>query len=325
MPQGIARVVFFYDCGVRLGRAFGAYQCIGTGLHAGICPAGNGRQHGAAVAGALLGLGQRQGDAQHIGQNFAPERAFGTAAAEGWPAVFCRCKYCLEAQRLGGKNIRTRSQAIVNDDLLLDLPPDTYMHKLMNHLDLSRVKYLFVTHFHMDHFYPQELTVRGSVYSLEMISPELEIYCAQETYDYFRRCADWEIDEKSDSAMHWHILKPFEPVELLARIEVVLRRAGKSEMHLRYGDIQVDIEKHTALKNGMPVALTPKEFDVLVFFMRNPDVAITREQLLSNIWGFDFTGESRSVDIHVQQVRRKMGLQGKLITIPKLGYRLERR
>ena len=114
----------------------------------------------------------------------------GTAAAEGWPAVFCRCKYCLEAQRLGGKNIRTRSQAIVNDDLLLDLPPDTYMHKLMNNLDLSRVKYLFVTHFHMDHFYPQELTVRGSVYSLEMISPELEIYCAQETYDYFRRCAD---------------------------------------------------------------------------------------------------------------------------------------
>lgn len=122
-----------------------------------------------------------------------------------------------------------------------------------------------------------------------------------------------------------YIVKPFEPVELLARIEVVLRRAGKSEMHLRYGDIQVDIEKHTALKNGMPVALTPKEFDVLVFFMRNPDVAITREQLLSNIWGFDFTGESRSVDIHVQQVRRKMGLQGKLITIPKLGYRLERR
>lgn len=62
-----------------------------------------------------------------------------------------------------------------------------------------------------------------------------------------------------------YIVKPFEPVELLARIEVVLRRAGKSEMHLRYGDIQVDIEKHTALKNGMPVALTPKEFDVLVF------------------------------------------------------------
>ena len=121
-----------------------------------------------------------------------------------------------------------------------------------------------------------------------------------------------------------YVVKPFEAVELLARIEVVLRRAGKSEMRLSYGDIHVDIEKHTVQKGGVPVTLTPKEFDVLVFFMRNMDVAITREQLLSNIWGYDFAGESRSVDIHVQQVRRKLGLQGRLITIPKLGYRLER-
>ena len=95
----------------------------------------------------------------------------GTAAAEGWPAVFCRCKYCLEAQRLGGKNIRTRSQAIINDDLLIDLPPDTYLHKLAHNLDLTRVKYLLLTHCHMDHFYPQELTVRGSCYSVDMVSP----------------------------------------------------------------------------------------------------------------------------------------------------------
>lgn len=122
-----------------------------------------------------------------------------------------------------------------------------------------------------------------------------------------------------------YIVKPFEAVELLARIEVVLRRAGKSEMRLRYGDIRVDIERHTVTKAGVPIVLTPKEFDVLVFFMRNIDVAITREQLLSNIWEYNYTGESRTVDIHVQQVRRKLGLQGKLITIPKLGYRLERR
>ena len=122
-----------------------------------------------------------------------------------------------------------------------------------------------------------------------------------------------------------YIVKPFEAVELLARIEVVLRRAGKSEMRLRYGAIRVDIERHTVTKAGVPVVLTPKEFDVLVFFMRNIDVAITREQLLSNVWEYNYTGESRTVDIHVQQVRRKLGLQGKLITIPKLGYRLERR
>ena len=122
-----------------------------------------------------------------------------------------------------------------------------------------------------------------------------------------------------------YIVKPFEAVELLARIEVVLRRAGKSEMRLRYGDLRVDIERHTVPKAGVPGVLTPKEFDVLVFFMRNIDVAITREQLLSNVWEYNYTGESRTVDIHVQQVRRKLGLQGKLITIPKLGYRLERR
>ena len=122
-----------------------------------------------------------------------------------------------------------------------------------------------------------------------------------------------------------YIVKPFEAVELLARIEVVLRRASKSEMRLQYGDICVDIERHTVTKNGEPVVLTPKEFDVLVVFMRNVDVAITREQLLSNVWEYNYTGESRTVDIHVQQVRRKLGLQGRLITIPKLGYRLERR
>ena len=122
-----------------------------------------------------------------------------------------------------------------------------------------------------------------------------------------------------------YIVKPFEAGGLLARIEVVLRRAGKSGMRLQYGDIRVDIERHTVTKNGEPVVLTPKEFDVLVFFMRNVDVAITREQLLSNVWEYNYTGESRTVDIHVQQVRRKLGLQGRLITIPKLGYRLERR
>lgn len=122
-----------------------------------------------------------------------------------------------------------------------------------------------------------------------------------------------------------YVVKPFEAVELLARIEVVLRRAGKGETHLSYGDVRIDIDRHTVEKAGAPVLLTPKEFDVLVFFMQHLDVAVTRDQLLSNVWGYEFAGESRTVDIHVQQVRRKLGLQGQLITIPKLGYRLEKR
>ncbi|MBQ2667312.1 MAG: response regulator transcription factor [Clostridia bacterium] len=121
-----------------------------------------------------------------------------------------------------------------------------------------------------------------------------------------------------------YIVKPFEAMELLARIEVVMRRVGKSEMFLSYQDILVDMDQHIVTKGGEPVMLTPKEFEVLVFFIRNPDIAITREQLLNNIWGYAVSGKSRSVDIHVQQVRRKLDLQGSLVTLPKLGYRLER-
>ncbi len=120
-----------------------------------------------------------------------------------------------------------------------------------------------------------------------------------------------------------YIVKPFETMELLARIEVVLRRTNRGQSHLVYGDISVNVERHTVEKAGEPIPLTPKEFDVLVFFMQHQDVAITRERLLAAIWGYEFAGESRTVDIHVQQVRRKMGLRDQLITIPKLGYRLE--
>lgn len=120
-----------------------------------------------------------------------------------------------------------------------------------------------------------------------------------------------------------YIVKPFEALELLARIDVVLRRSHKTQDILQYYDITVDIGKHVVTKNEEPVQLTPKEFDVLVYFLQHQDIAVSRERLLSNIWGYEFEGESRTVDIHVQQVRRKMGLQNRLITIPKLGYRLE--
>jgi len=91
---------------------------------------------------------------------------YGTAAGEGWPGVFCQCELCQSARRLGGKNIRTRSQALVNDDLLLDLPPDNLLHSLYYGLDLGRVKALLVTHSHSDHFYPEDLELLREPYSL---------------------------------------------------------------------------------------------------------------------------------------------------------------
>ena len=115
-----------------------------------------------------------------------------------------------------------------------------------------------------------------------------------------------------------YIVKPFEALELLARIDVVLRRSNKTQ-----NIISVDVNGHTITNNGEPVQLTPKEFDVVVYFLRHQDIAVSRERLLSSIWGYEFEGESRTVDIHVQQVRRKLNLKDKLVTIPKLGYRLE--
>lgn len=120
-----------------------------------------------------------------------------------------------------------------------------------------------------------------------------------------------------------YMVKPFEAMELLARIEVVLRRSRKGKRVLVYEEFRLDLDRHTVEKGGVPVTLTPKEFDILAFFMQHVDLAITRERLLSAVWGYDFVGESRTVDIHVQQLRRKLGLQNRLITIPKLGYRLE--
>lgn len=121
-----------------------------------------------------------------------------------------------------------------------------------------------------------------------------------------------------------YIVKPFEAVELLARVEVVLRRGRRQQERLTFRDIEVAVEEHVVRRGGMPVALTPKEFDLLVFFLQHPDIALTRERLLAAVWGYGFAGETRTVDIHVQQLRKKLGLQGALTTIPKLGYRLER-
>lgn len=122
-----------------------------------------------------------------------------------------------------------------------------------------------------------------------------------------------------------YIVKPFEALELLARIEVVLRRFHKLTGVLTYGNLCADTEKHEVTQNGKVVPLTLKEFDVLVFLMRHVDVAVTREQLLNHVWGYSFAGETRTVDMHIRTLRKKLNLSDALVTIPKLGYRLEKR
>ncbi|MDR3316305.1 MAG: response regulator transcription factor [Coriobacteriales bacterium] len=120
-----------------------------------------------------------------------------------------------------------------------------------------------------------------------------------------------------------YIVKPFEAVELLARVEVVLRRSLPGLPLLNYLNIVVDLEGHLVTVEGKVVDLTPKEFDLLTFFIKNIDIALTRERLLAVVWGYGYAGETRTVDTHVQQLRKKLGLHDNLITIPRLGYRLE--
>lgn len=84
----------------------------------------------------------------------------GTAAAEGQPGIFCRCALCLEASRRGGKDIRTRSQALVDNSLLIDFPPDSYWHMVHHGVDLPNIRHVLVTHTHQDHFYPDEFYYR---------------------------------------------------------------------------------------------------------------------------------------------------------------------
>lgn len=100
----------------------------------------------------------------------------GTAAAEGWPALFCKCEVCEWARKAKGKNIRTRSSCLINETYLIDFPPDTYMHMLNNDLDLSKIEHLIVTHSHQDHFYPLDLMLRKPPFAyIDNIKP-LHVY-----------------------------------------------------------------------------------------------------------------------------------------------------
>lgn len=120
-----------------------------------------------------------------------------------------------------------------------------------------------------------------------------------------------------------YIVKPFEPVELLARIEVVMRRYHRTQNVLEFRDVFVDVDQRTVTKGGVPVELKPKEFNLLVLFMRNPGIALTREKILSAVWGFSFEGETRTVDIHVQRLRKKLDWDDCITTVFRFGYRLE--
>lgn len=120
-----------------------------------------------------------------------------------------------------------------------------------------------------------------------------------------------------------YMVKPFEGIELLARIETVLRRYGKEDAEIIIDDVRVYPNKRIATLKDEPVELTPKEFDLLLVLIKNKNLALSREQFLDKVWGIDYYGDTRTVDMHIKSLRKKLGLQDRIKTVFKIGYRLE--
>ena len=124
-----------------------------------------------------------------------------------------------------------------------------------------------------------------------------------------------------------YIVKPFEIVELLARISIVLRRYNKTDTILEYKDIRIDTENRVVTQKISSeeygeVKLTPKEFDLLVLFVRNKNITLFKDKIFETIWETEWQPESRTVDLHVQRLRKKLGLKDELKTAYSTGYRL---
>lgn len=157
-------------------------------------------------------------------------------------------------------------------------------------------------------------------------------------YQLFERCAQKQVpvifltakDSLTDRVKGLnlgaddYITKPFETLELLARIEAVLRRTGKAEKTVSLSGIEVRLSEHLVLKDGRPIELTAQEYALLEVLVRNCNLALTRDQLLEQAWGYDYMGESRTVDMHIQRLRKKLDWEQQIKTVFKYGYRLER-
>lgn len=129
-----------------------------------------------------------------------------------------------------------------------------------------------------------------------------------------------------DNGADDYIPKPFGMMELVSRVKAVLRRTKPEQKPNQYriGPVAVDVGKHTVTVEEEPVTLTFKEFELLSYLMENEGIVLTRDQLLSKIWGYDFDGETRTVDVHIRTLRQKLGLGGNYIeTIRGVGYKME--
>ena len=138
--------------------------------------------------------------------------------------------------------------------------------------------------------------------------------------------AEYDKIQGLDLGADYYLVKPFGVMELVSCVKAVLRRCAPKALAqvLRAGALELNPEEHTVTVDGARVALTYKEFELLKLFLSNPGMAFTRDQLFNAVWGMDFVGETRTVDMHIRTLRQKLGSCGNLIeTVRNVGYRLE--
>ena len=119
-----------------------------------------------------------------------------------------------------------------------------------------------------------------------------------------------------------YITKPFNISELQARVDAVLRRYNKTQTKLNFGDITVDTDSRVVTKNNTAVDLTLKEYEILLLFIRNKNIALYREMIYERVWNEPYMGDTRTVDLHIQRLRKKLGLKNNIRSVYKVGYRL---
>ena len=120
-----------------------------------------------------------------------------------------------------------------------------------------------------------------------------------------------------------YIVKPFAIAELLARVDTVIRRYSKADSVIKFGAVEVFTQSHLIMRDGVAVELTPKEYELLLLFLQNKNIALFRDVIFERVWEGEYTGDTRTVDLHVQRLRKKLGLEDVLKTVYKIGYRLE--
>lgn len=120
-----------------------------------------------------------------------------------------------------------------------------------------------------------------------------------------------------------YIVKPFEMLELIARVETVLRRVHKNNDFFEFENIKIDFGRRQIYKSGQSIECTPQEYELFEVLIKNRNLAMSREKLLELAWGYNFEGDTRTVDVHIQKLRKKLNLENAIKTVYKLGYRLE--